>query len=74
MVMSPTELSPEKDCAGEAQQQLLTTEPSSRQSGRPTSTNPQLSKDNYKNKKENLVTDHGWEPDNKIDWQTDRRS
>jgi hypothetical protein len=39
-----------KDCAGEVQQQLYTTDPTSRRRGRPTSTNPQLSKDNLKNK------------------------
>jgi hypothetical protein len=42
-VMSPTGLEPE-DCVGEVQQQ--TTYPKSRQIGRPTSTNPQLSKNN----------------------------
>jgi hypothetical protein len=38
------------DCAGEAQQQLLITDPPSRHRGRPIITNPQLSKDNFKEK------------------------
>jgi hypothetical protein len=33
MVMSPAELGAENDCAGEDQQQLETTDPSSRQKG-----------------------------------------
>jgi hypothetical protein len=33
----------EKGCAGDAQQKLKTTDPTSRQRGRPSSTNPQLS-------------------------------
>jgi hypothetical protein len=52
--MSRTGLGPDRDCAGEAQQQLKTTDPNSRQRGRPTSTNMQLSKDNFK-KEEKLV-------------------
>jgi hypothetical protein len=40
MLISPAGLSPEKHCAGEAQQQLKTTGPTSRQRGRPTLTNP----------------------------------
>jgi hypothetical protein len=42
MVMSPAGLGPENDCAGEDQKQLQTTDPSSRQKGRPTLTNPQM--------------------------------
>jgi hypothetical protein len=41
--LSPTGLGPENDCAGEAQQQLQTTDPSSCQRESPTSTNPQPS-------------------------------
>jgi hypothetical protein len=48
MVASPTGLGPENDCAGEDQQQLHTTDPSSRQRERPTSTNPQMSDSNKK--------------------------
>jgi hypothetical protein len=44
MLMSPVGLRSEKGCAGDAQQKLETTDPTSRQRGRPTSTNPQLSK------------------------------
>jgi hypothetical protein len=36
MVASATELGPENDCAGEGQQELQTTNPSSRQRERPT--------------------------------------
>jgi hypothetical protein len=43
MLMSPVGLKSEKGCAGDAQQKLKTTDPTSRQRGRPTSTNPQLS-------------------------------
>jgi hypothetical protein len=44
MLMSPVGLRHEKGCAGDAQQKLKTTDPTSRQRGRPTSTNPQQSK------------------------------
>jgi hypothetical protein len=44
MLMSPEGLRSEKGCAGDAQQKLKTTDPTSRQRGRPTSTNTQLSK------------------------------
>jgi hypothetical protein len=40
MHMSPEGLRPEKDCAGNAQKQLKTTDATSRQAGRPTSTSP----------------------------------
>jgi hypothetical protein len=46
MATSPTGLGPENDCAGESQYQLQTADPSSRQRGRPKSTNPQLSDNN----------------------------
>jgi hypothetical protein len=46
MAMSPAGLGPENDCSVEGQQQLQTTDPSSRQRGRPTSINPQLSDSN----------------------------
>jgi hypothetical protein len=42
--MSPVGLRSEKGCAGYAEQKLKTIDPTSRQRGRPTSTNPQLSK------------------------------
>jgi hypothetical protein len=44
MLMSPVGLRSEKGCSGDARQKLKTTDPTSRQRGRPTSTNPQLSK------------------------------
>jgi hypothetical protein len=43
----------EKGCAGDALQKLKTTNLTSRQKGRPTSTNPQLSKNNQKGKGKN---------------------
>jgi hypothetical protein len=42
--MSPVGLRSEKGCAGDAHQRLKSTDPTSRQRGRPTSTNPKLSK------------------------------
>jgi hypothetical protein len=56
MILSPAGLRHELDCAGEDQQQQLITDPSSRERGRYKITNPQLSKDNFK-EKEKLVTD-----------------
>jgi hypothetical protein len=40
MIMSPGGLRPEKGCAGDAQQNLKTTDPTPRQRGHPTSINP----------------------------------
>jgi hypothetical protein len=54
MFLSSAGLRPETDCFGEAQQQKQITDPSSRQRGRHKITNPQLSKDNFK-EKEKLV-------------------
>jgi hypothetical protein len=42
MLMSPVGLGSEKGCAGDAQQKLKTSDPTSRQRGRPTLTNSQL--------------------------------
>jgi hypothetical protein len=53
MVMNPAELGSEKDCVDEAQQKLQCTEPTSRQRGRTTSTNPKPYKDYLKQKNEN---------------------
>jgi hypothetical protein len=69
MVASPNGLEPENDCAGEALQQLQTTDPSSRQKERPKSTNPQLLESN-----KNLVVNPRWVLYSNTDWQTDRRS
>jgi hypothetical protein len=41
MATGPMGLGLENDCAGEGQQELLMTDPASRQRGRPKSTNPQ---------------------------------
>jgi hypothetical protein len=69
MVASTTGLRPENDCAGECQQQLSTTDPSSRQRQRPISTNPQLSVSN-----KNLIVSPRWVLYSKAEWPTDRRS
>jgi hypothetical protein len=46
--MNPVGLRYEKFCAGDARQKLKTTDPTFRQRGHPTSTNPQLSKNNQR--------------------------
>jgi hypothetical protein len=73
MLMSPVGLRSEKDCADDARQKLKSTDPTSRQRGRSTSTNPKLSKG--KNRElEKLVAGPRWFPDTKTDWPTDCRS
>jgi hypothetical protein len=69
MLVSSMGLRCEKGCAGDARQKLKTTDPTSRQRGRPTSTNPQLFKNNQKEKGKS------WSrvPDTKTDWPTDCR-
>jgi hypothetical protein len=64
-----------KGCAGDVRQKLKSTDPTSRQRGRPTSTNPKLST-TKKSKREwgKLVAGPRWVPDTKMDWPTDRRS
>jgi hypothetical protein len=75
MVMSPLGLRPERDCAGENQQQQYITDQSSRQRGPHKIANPQLSKENTSIKEnEKLVAGHKWVPDTKTDWPTDCRS
>jgi hypothetical protein len=69
MVAGPTGLGPENDCAGEDQQQLKMTDPSSRQRERPTSTNPQLLDSNT-----NLLLSPRWVLYSNTVWPTDRRS
>jgi hypothetical protein len=44
MLMSPVILRSVKGCAGNPRQKLKSTDPTSRQRGRPTSINPKLSK------------------------------
>jgi hypothetical protein len=44
MPMGPVGLRSEKGCAGDSREKLKSTDPTSRQRGRPTSTNPKLSK------------------------------
>jgi hypothetical protein len=53
MLVSPVGLRSEKGCAGNARQKLKTTDPTSRQRGCPTSTNPKLSKNSQREKGEN---------------------
>jgi hypothetical protein len=55
------------------QQQQYITDPSSRQRWRYKITNPQLSKENLKEKGK-LVAGPRWTPDTKTDWPTDCRS
>jgi hypothetical protein len=73
MVLSPMELRPEWDCAGEVQQQQQITDPSSHQRGRYIISHPQLSKEKFK-EKEKMVAGPTWVPDTKTDWPTDCRS
>jgi hypothetical protein len=70
MVLGPAGLRPERDCASEDQQQLQITDPSSRQRGCYKITNPQLSKENFK-EKEKLVAGPRWVPDTRTNWPTD---
>jgi hypothetical protein len=59
MLMSPVGFRSEKVCA--AMQKLKSTDPTSRQRGRPTSTNPKLSKrNNQKREWEKLVAGPTW--------------
>jgi hypothetical protein len=44
MLVNPVGLRSEKGCAGDAREKLKSTDPTSGQRGRPTSTNPKLSK------------------------------
>jgi hypothetical protein len=53
MLMSPVGLRSEKGCAGDARQKQKNTAPTSRQRGRPTSTNPKLPKKNQREDVEN---------------------
>jgi hypothetical protein len=69
MVASPTGLGPEYDCSGEGQQQLYTTDPSSRQRERSTSTSPKMSDSN-----KDLVVSPRRVLYSKTDWPTDRHT
>jgi hypothetical protein len=53
MFLSPVGLRSEKGCAGDDRQKLKITDPTSRQRGRSTSTNPQLSENNQREKRKN---------------------
>jgi hypothetical protein len=71
-MMSLVGLRSEKGCAGDARQKLKSTDPTSRQRGRPTSTNRNCQKKNRE--REKLVAGPRWVPDTKKDWPTDSRS
>jgi hypothetical protein len=73
MLMSPVGFRSEKGFAGDDRQKLIITDTTSRQRGRPTSTNPKLLKNNPR-EWENLVAVPRWVPDTKTDWPTDCRS
>jgi hypothetical protein len=73
MILSPAGLRPEREYAGEDQQQRQITDPPSRQRGRYKITNPQQSKENLK-EKEKLVAGPRWGSDTKTDWPIDCRS
>jgi hypothetical protein len=75
MAVSSAGLRPKSDCSGKAQKQLYKyiTDPSSRQRGRYKITNPQLSKENFK-EKQKLFTGPRWAPDIRTDWPSDCRS
>jgi hypothetical protein len=63
--MGPVGLRSEKGCAGDAQQELKTTNSTSRQRGRPTSTNPCLKIS--KERREKLVAEPRWVPDENME-------
>jgi hypothetical protein len=74
MLRSPVGLRSEKGCAGDARQELKSTDPTSRQRGHPTSTNPKMSKKYFTREGGKVVVGPGWVSDTKMDWPTDRRS
>jgi hypothetical protein len=73
MLVSPVGLRPEKGCAGDAQQKLKTTDPTSRQRGRPTSTICNCPKI-IKEEGEKLVAGPRLVPDTKTERLTNRWS
>jgi hypothetical protein len=73
MLMSPVRLKSAKSCAGNAQQKLKTTDPTSRQRGAPHQQTRNCLKI-IKERRENLVAGPRWVPDAKTDWPTARRS
>jgi hypothetical protein len=75
MAVSSAGLRTKSDCSGKAKKELykFIIDPSYRQRGRYKVTNPQLSKENFK-EKEKLVTGPRWAPDTGTDWPTDCRS
>jgi hypothetical protein len=73
--MIPVGLGPEKDSAGEVQQQLKTTDPTSRQRGSPHINKPDTVKNIIKERMGKIGRGGlRWAPDTKTDWPTDRLS
>jgi hypothetical protein len=70
MLVSSMGLGSEKGCAGDARQKLKSTDQTSRQRGRPASTNPILSK----KLSETIGMCPRWVPDTRTDCSTDCRS
>jgi hypothetical protein len=69
--MSPVGLGSEGGCAGDAQQKLKTTDPTSRQRGRPTSTYPKLSKNIMQERIRKIGLGYqmdAWHQDGLADW------
>jgi hypothetical protein len=60
MLMSPVGLRSEEGCAGHARQKLKRIDSTSRQRGRPTSTNPKLSTKNNQINKERMGKIRRW--------------
>jgi hypothetical protein len=54
MLMSPVGLRSETGCADDVRQKVKSTDPTSRQRGRPTSTNPKVSKEIIKERMRKL--------------------
>jgi hypothetical protein len=73
MLMIPVGLRSEKGCVVVAQQKLKTTDPTSRQRGRPTQQIRNCLKI-IKERRKKIVPGPRWVPDTKIDWPADRRS
>jgi hypothetical protein len=63
----------QENYAGEAEQQLQITDQSSHQRGRPIYHTHNCLKIISRRKGKKLVTDHGWWPDTRENWLTDRQ-
>jgi hypothetical protein len=74
MLMSPVRFRPDKRCAGDAQQKLKTTDPTSRQSAHPHQQIRNCLKIINKKEIEKLVAGLRCVLDTRTEWPTDRRS